>query len=332
MTKQGLTHFAIAIATFVLLGASSSPAQSRLVGPSAGSRAANSHTGQPRVHPLSTRAPGSPTVINFGTIDFPGASDSAAYGINDHGQFAGGHGPDLEQTFSNTGFFLSHDAFQNISFPGAIQTAAASVNNSSEIAGFYDDSVTEHGFQLLKGVYTTIDFPGADLTQVQGVNDSGEITGLYYKSGDVVGHGFYVIGSTYTTIDYPGAAYTFPCGLNNAGQIVGEWVDTAGDYHGFLWQSGTFTTIDYPGAVFSALFGINQQGDVVGEYGDGVSGNLAGFQHGFAYIKGQYLSIDVPFVGAEETWITGINKTGEISGIYVDTADRFYGFTAKIVP
>jgi hypothetical protein len=46
--------------------------------------------------------------------------------------------------------------------------------------------------------------------------------------------------------------------------------------------------------------------------------------------NGEFISVDVPFIGAGATWITGIDKYPEIVGQYIDTAGRIYGFTAKI--
>jgi hypothetical protein len=145
-----------------------------------------------------------------------------------------------------------------------------------------------------------------------------------------VGHGFSLTGSTYTTLDVPGAADTYPTGVNNAGDIVGEYIDSSGNYHGFSRLGAVLKTIDYPGAVYSAVFAVNEQGIMAGTYGDGAANIYEGFEHGFVYIKGEFVSVDVPFVGAGATWITGINKYDEIVGQYFDTAGRIYGFTAKI--
>jgi uncharacterized membrane protein len=277
------------------------------------------------------QVPGSHTVVDFGTIDFPGTSDSAAYNINDHGQIAGGYGPDLEGDSSDSGFILSHNDFKVVNFPGAVQTTAGTINNSGEIMGIYlDPTNTYHGFQIIKGTYTSIDFPGAIQTVANGLSNSGEIVGSYDDTGSP-GHGYMLIGGTYTTIDYPGAAQTFPAGVNVSGEIVGAYIDTSGTYHGFIWVSGVFTTLDYPGAPDTFINSINDSGVLVGAYGDGNS-FYAGFEHGFAYQSGQFLEIDVPFVGVGATQAVGLNKFGQIAGYYVDTAGRFYGFTAKITP
>jgi probable HAF family extracellular repeat protein len=316
--------FALALAAMIW-GASPLFAQGKLVGRRVGSGKVSLRSAASEPDIPATLSAG-----NFGTIDFPGAADSVAYSINDHGDFVGGYGPDTESDFSDIGFYLAHDAFKQISYPGAIQTGAFGVNNSGEIVGSYVDSSNNlHGFQLVKGVYTSIDVPGASLTQVDGVSDSGEIVGLYYTPGSSTGYSFYLVGSTYTTIAVAGAVDTYAGAVNSAGQIVGQYIDTSGNYHGFLWQSGTFTTIDYPGAVYSSLLAINEQGDVAGEYGDGVS-FFEGFQHGYVYSKGQYLNVDAPFVGNASTWIYGINKFGVIAGGYSDSSGRSYGFTATV--
>jgi hypothetical protein len=276
--------------------------------------------------------PATATVIDFGTIDFPGASDSAANFINDRGEYVGGYGPDLETNESDTGFYLRNDSFRKINFPGAVLTDPFGLNNVGEIVGTYTDGPgTCHGFSLVGGTYTGIDFPGSDCTAVYGVNDSGEIVGLY-DTGASADYGFSLTGSTYTTIEVPGAAATVPAGINNAGDIVGEYIDSSGNYHGFSLLGGVLKTIDYPGAVYSAVFAVKEQGVMAGTYGDGAANIYEGFEHGFVYIKGEFVSVDVPFVGAGATWITGINKHNEIVGQYIDTAGRIYGFTAKIAP
>ncbi len=276
--------------------------------------------------------PGLPTAVNFGTIDFPGASDSSAYRINDLGQMVGGYGADLEVDIGDTGFLLNHGAFKSIRFPGAIRTQASGINNLGEIVGTYIDSATNyHAFKLVKGVYTNIDFPGAYISQASAVNDSGEIAGLYYDA-QLNSYGFSLVGSTYTSFQFPGAIYTFPLGLNNPGVIVGTYVDTAGTYHGFSLTGTNFTTIDYPGAVFSEVAGINDTGNLVGMWGDGDLNNYEGFQHGFAVYGGQYLNIDAPFVGVGSTWVVGINRFNQIVGLYIDSAFRFFGYTAKLTP
>jgi hypothetical protein len=335
MTKQSLKYFTLSLFCLgLVLSTSASLAQSNFAGPHGGiglhrTPATGKVAGSASAE--QSHLPGSATVIDFGTVDFPEASDSAAYDVNDSGQFAGGYGPDLEVNFANSGFILTKNTFDIVNFPGAVQTTAGAINNTEEVTGIWlDASGNNHGFQLVKGTYTSIDVPGAIDTVANGLSNAGEIVGVYNDSGGP-SQGFYLAGGTYTTINYPGATYTYPNGVNSSGEIVGAYVDASGNYHGFSWVSGVFTTIDYPGSPFTFVFGINDAGAMVGAYGDG---NLFydGFEHGFATQGGKFLNIDVPFVGAGATWTEGINNSGQIAGLYIDTAGRLYGYSAKIVP
>jgi uncharacterized membrane protein len=274
------------------------------------------------------------SVTNFGTMDFPGASDSSAYRQNDHHQVVGGYGPDLENDIGDKGYLLdlNHHAFKSITYPGAIRTQTTGINNRGEIVGTYIDPQTNyHAFKLFKGKYTNIDFPGAYISQASGINDSGEIVGLYYDS-QLNSYGFSLKGTTYNSFQFPNAVNTFALGVNNLGVIVGTYVDTAGIYHGFTLVGTEFTTVDYPGAVFSELAGINNKGAMVGMWGDGNIKNFEGFQHGYAVVDGDDITFDVPFAGVGSTWAVGINRANQIVGLYIDTNNRFFGYSAKLVP
>src|SRR6516162_8053210 len=80
----------------------------------------------------------------FAAVDFPGASSTHAYGINNSGQMVG--------VFTDVGnvthgFLLSSGIFSTIDYPGAALTVAAGINNAGEIVGQYNDiSGVQHGF------------------------------------------------------------------------------------------------------------------------------------------------------------------------------------------
>jgi uncharacterized membrane protein len=279
------------------------------------------------LHPAPTLDPAA-SVIDFGTMDFPASPASGAYGINDQGQIVGAYGPDLGPDIGDAGFILSKGSFKTVRFPGMPRTQCFRINKLGVVVGSYEDSAGNiHAYKLEKGTYSNIDFPGAKNSQSGGINDSGEIVGSYY---DDMGNasGFTLIGNTYTSFSVPGSNYTLALGLNNSGVIAGFYADASGIYHGFTLADGTFTTVDYPGAPWSGLWDVNDAGVVVGAYGDGEYPDT--FEHGFASKNGEYLNIDVPFVGVAATWVTHINKSGQIVGLYIDTDQRFYGFTAKI--
>src|SRR5689334_16780659 len=64
------------------------------------------------------------SVTNFGTMDFPGASDSSACRQNDRHQVVGGYGVDLENDIGDKGYLLDlvNHSFKTIRYPGAIRT------------------------------------------------------------------------------------------------------------------------------------------------------------------------------------------------------------------
>ncbi len=70
-----------------------------------------------------------------------------------------------------------------------------------------------------------------------------------------------------------------------------------------------FTTFDEPGAVFLAPVGLNNQGTSCGFYETPLG-------HGFLWSNGSLVNLDAP--GWTETWPTGINDVGVVTGSYDD--------------
>ena len=84
-------HFTILTLAATLLTPSLAVAQNRSsrlpgIGPNAGYKAGTLSSDLPNSAGVSVNA------VSFGTIDFPGAPASAAYGINDAGQIVGAYG------------------------------------------------------------------------------------------------------------------------------------------------------------------------------------------------------------------------------------------------
>jgi probable HAF family extracellular repeat protein len=211
----------------------------------------------------------------------PGASSSAANGVNDSGQIVGHYG-------DNTGvhgytYGLNGEPFVTFDFPGAVFTAGDGINASGEVDGEYiDTSGYWHGFTRLAGVFQSVDYPGASATQALGINDAGDVVGNYVYSGrscdnspvvSPVCFGFVSSGKTgiFTSLRYPGSTRTQAYGINNKGQIVGT-AYYGGTFHSFLYQTGVFTNIDPTGSRASQAVGINDAGTVCGSY---VIGNIS---------------------------------------------------------
>jgi uncharacterized membrane protein len=182
---------------------------------------------------------------SFTTIDVPGATRTAAYGINNSGQIVGWFRDALgDHVFLDTG-----GSFTTINAPGATNTYAYGINDSGQIVGYFTDALGSHGYVDTGGSFTTL--PGI----ATGINNSGQIVGAF---------GLYSGGSV-TPINVPGASSTFAGGINNSGQIVGSF--NLSTPQSFLDTGGSFTTINVPGFCCTSAQGINNHGQIVGWVG-----------------------------------------------------------------
>ncbi len=78
--------------------------------------------------------------VNF---DYPGATNTQAYGVNAYGTVVGWY----RQGGSSHGFLLHDSQFTSIDIPGATQTHALGINSAGTIVGYYlDASGTAHAF------------------------------------------------------------------------------------------------------------------------------------------------------------------------------------------
>ena len=105
----------------------------------------------------------------------PGATGTAAWGINDAGQIVGNY-----QALGPHGFLYSGGSVTTIDVPGATFTEVFGINDAGQTAGRYLDATGYHGFLDSGGSFTPINVPGTDNgTQVFGINDTGKIVGRY---------------------------------------------------------------------------------------------------------------------------------------------------------
>ena len=264
----------------------------------------------------------------YTTIDFPGATESAAASINNLGQIVGGY--QLGDR-SRHGFLLSGGVFSTVDDPNATSgSEALGINQSGQIVGAYDLSSLEgqhvfegvHGFLYSAGTFSDIDFPAAGVTNTtaKGINDSGAIVGVYRMNGP--GSGFLDVGGAFTTVNVPGKVGTHCNGINNAGEIVGQYKDfDGGPHHGFLDNGGTFATIDFPGAADTIASDIDNFGDIVGAYKT-TTGEVFGFLDSAGNVS------TIAFPGALATFAAGINDQGDIVGFYEDQSTVLHGFLA----
>jgi uncharacterized membrane protein len=174
-------------------------------------------------------------------LDFPGAGDTLAWGVNESGTVVGYFDLyDSQGNFiANHGFTWNSGKFTQVDFPGAVDTSLGGINASGDMVGSWDAGPTAtvvHGFVLSKkGQFINFDVPvpGATLTQLDDINANGQIVGEY---NDAAGneHGFLQVGATFTPFDYPGAVITAAWGINSRGQIVGDYFPNGNVVYGFL--------------------------------------------------------------------------------------------------
>ena len=174
------------------------------------------------------------------TLDFPGANDTFAWGINDLETIVGFW--DLVDANGNVlvdhGFMWKNGVFTQFDFPGAADTFIFGINDRGDMVGGWDtvvNSPTFHGFACSAANCFSFDVPFAGATGTQGddISVTREVVGAYVDSNGVP-HGFRASGSHYTSFDFPGASSTVPWGINLAGQIVGNYFTADGVQHGFL--------------------------------------------------------------------------------------------------
>jgi probable HAF family extracellular repeat protein len=193
-------------------------------------------------------------------------------------------------------------------------------------------------------IFTTLQDPLANgITQGGGINNARQVTGDYYDGSGI--HGFLYNAGAYSTVDDPLAVgLTEAVGINNAGQIVGFYNDGSGAGHGFFDDNGTFTTIDDPNATgtpplcvhgsgttslpcpMTEPLGINNSGQLAGNYYNGTVYNGFFDSGGIGCLTAAcFTSISDP-LGAEGTYVEGVNDAGEMVGVYIDGAGGHHGF------
>ena len=134
---------------------------------------------------------------SFDTMDYPGATATMAWGINDGGKVAGSyHSPPQNGIIQIHGYVRSSSgSFTTIDYPGVNAGGLTSVNNKGQVAGFYDDATGEHAFVYDGQNFISLDYPGAAYTWANGINDNGEVVGGWCGSPCDVFHGFIAVKS-----------------------------------------------------------------------------------------------------------------------------------------
>jgi len=228
-------------------------------------------------------------------------------------------------------------SYSQIDFPGAKSTSGSGINAGGDIVGAFTDQANKtHGFLLSGGNFTTIDYPGAVATRANGINSQGDIVGTHNgpnlltpgSGGDV--HGFLLRAgaSLPDPVDYPGHMNTITQRITETGRILGCYHDhdTMGSMHGILVRDGNYTALDGseegPTVPASMNNGATPDGRVI----TGLYSDMMG-THGYVLSDGNFAPFDFPGSIATSPW--DMNPSGEIVGVYVDTALKTHGFLLR---
>ncbi len=155
------------------------------------------------------------------TVNYPGAIDTYARGINKWGSIVGVY---LDSSNNFQGFELKNGKYTKIHYPGSLWTNAGSINDNGVIVGSYTNQSTgySHGFILKNGVYQTLDNPKGvgGGTYLDDINSSGAIVGDYFPNENP--QGFIYINGVFKDIKAPGGYATTTSGTNEYGYVTGE--------------------------------------------------------------------------------------------------------------
>jgi uncharacterized membrane protein len=274
---------------------------------------------------------------NFSSINFPGATATLAFAINDAGTVVGRY----VSAGRTHGFVRNAEGeLSTLDYPGASFTVAGAINNNGDIAGWYSlptSPTIRHGFVLRDGEFVSFDPPGSTFTNALGINDRGDVTGRYCTKtacrepgrGDF--HGFLLRDGEITTIDV-GSIETNAWKTNNRGEIAGGYGIAEGGVQLFVMRGDAVTTFALPNGkpLSEDNGGINARGDIVGKYCD-VSPCLIGpGGHGFVYSSGVVTTIDFP--GSTGTAAYGINARRQVVGGYFDAQGALHGYLLSLSP
>ncbi len=284
---------------------------------------------------------------DYELIDYPGADDTTAFGINDRGQVAGNGNTALDS------FPFVYDSKKGTltdvaPIAGFEFTAVLGISDSGVLVGsvFDDVLLKESGLIIHKdGSATVFDHPDAvSFTQARGVNNDGLVTGFRDSADDqfLPENGFIYDPETDTFTDIVPSIFTIAQGINSQGEVVGSSNFLAADdpcpglgnpflRYGWLRATdGTVTYFEVNGSHTSAR-GISDQGAIVGFFIDLNDGKFKGFKVKLDGSPCQSLTVtggDVLEIPGFDLFPQGITNSGVVAGIADDGINQ-HGFIAR---
>lgn len=261
------------------------------------------------------------------TLQYPGASETYATGVNSSGVVVGTY---YDSGGIAHGFIYTNGTYTAFSIPATSGTWITGINDAETIVGYFHGSNGETlSFTLSGTTVTPFYIRLAKETLALGINQAGESVGYSEPLGSSkAASGFTYAGGTFTTFKLSGQANTWLTGISRTGNRVvgytGAALSSGTPVAAFVISGGTAVTFaTAPGAVQTFLNGVNDLGAAVG-YGI----TAAAAVNAFVYKGGSFTPFTIG--GAITTIPNGISDAGVIVGSYTPTSDpnTVYGFIA----
>jgi hypothetical protein len=230
----------------------------------------------------------------FTLFDVPGATTTAAYGIDDTnivGYYTTG------SYASRRGFLYDGSTFTILNVPGSTFTDARGIDGTNIVGCYGGADGYTHGFIYDGTTYTTLDMPGEYNTTLTGINGT-NIVGNYIGA-DYYNHAFLYDGANFISINVPDSQSTSANGIDRT-TIVGEYYYTTGPTYAFLYDGSSYMTL---ASVSSNTLASMYARGVDGAHIVGI--NWDGYNQGFLFDGSTYTTLNVP--GIYGTYANGID-------------------------
>lgn len=124
----------------------------------------------------------------YTSIDYPGASLTYVFGLNDAGYISGTY----RDALGLKGFLYANGAYSSVSYPNASETYIGGINNANAMVGWKIEGGKVGGFLVSAGRFRPVlaSFANAANTKPRAINDLGVIVGTYTAPDCVVGCSF----------------------------------------------------------------------------------------------------------------------------------------------
>jgi hypothetical protein len=281
----------------------------------------------------------------YTSIDYPGATLTQVFGINDSGKLVGAAIIGVTTIgFEYDSKRATFTVLPNV--PGAPVTTTLGINNAGVIVGSAGNSNdNDRGVILDKGAFAFFANPGWAFTQGRGISNTSGLVSGYSFDGNATYVGFIYDVKHNTFNNFLPSTFTIAQGINGRQDVVGNvtldanvaYPGAPADSYGFVrHRSGTIQLFGVTGGSGVRGRGNNNSGLITGFFTDS-TGTQRGFVARLAARSGfQSVTLsdndllDVPSAAA--TLAEAITDSGDVAGVWIDVDGNEHGFLAQRLP